>query len=376
MLVSVELPSVETEIDTRSNFGQDMSEVVMCLEHPSGEVNRARHMPQRPTWVATKCADSSVLLYDLEKAAQEKQTRAEASVGPALRCLGHDDEGFGLAWDPRHSGRLASGANDGNICIWELAAPVSAEVSATSIISCAHGGSPVGDVAWCPRVESRLVSVGDDKRLALWDLRASTTKPSAARADAHENDVTCVALPPARDDERGYLGYLLATGSADATVKLWDTRKLAEPLHVAQQDDEVVAIQWAPFADAVLAAASADRRIRVYDYEKIDAPKPVAKDDNDDGQDDPPELVMTHGGHKAKINDFSWNPNEEFLAASVSADNAFQVWWVSSEVYAVEDDDPNADYDFFDTLLPSPSDNTEQEGVARSAKRVKVDDST
>jgi len=33
-----------------------------------------------------------------------------------------------------------------------------------------------------------------------------------------------------------------------------------------------------------------------------------------------------HGGHTSKISDFSWNPNEPWVIASVAEDNILQVW--------------------------------------------------
>lgn len=33
-----------------------------------------------------------------------------------------------------------------------------------------------------------------------------------------------------------------------------------------------------------------------------------------------------HGGHTAKISDFSWNPNEPWVICSVSEDNIMQIW--------------------------------------------------
>jgi len=43
-----------------------------------------------------------------------------------------------------------------------------------------------------------------------------------------------------------------------------------------------------------------------------------------------------HGGHTAKISDFTWNPNEPWVICSVSEDNIMQVWqMVSAAVLAV-----------------------------------------
>jgi WD40 repeat protein len=36
--------------------------------------------------------------------------------------------------------------------------------------------------------------------------------------------------------------------------------------------------------------------------------------------------TRTAGGHTAKVSDFSWNRNEEWVAASVSEDNILQIW--------------------------------------------------
>lgn len=46
----------------------------------------------------------------------------------------------------------------------------------------------------------------------------------------------------------------------------------------------------------------------------------------EDAEDGPPELLFIHGGHTAKISDFSWNPNEPWVICSVSEDNIMQVW--------------------------------------------------
>lgn len=49
-----------------------------------------------------------------------------------------------------------------------------------------------------------------------------------------------------------------------------------------------------------------------------------------DVDDGPPELLFVHGGHTAKISDFSWNANDQLVIASVSEDNILQVWQMVS----------------------------------------------
>ena len=45
----------------------------------------------------------------------------------------------------------------------------------------------------------------------------------------------------------------------------------------------------------------------------------------EDAEDGPPELLFIHGGHTAKISDFSWNPTDAWVICSVSEDNIMQV---------------------------------------------------
>lgn len=48
-------------------------------------------------------------------------------------------------------------------------------------------------------------------------------------------------------------------------------------------------------------------------------------------------LQFIHGGHTAKISDFSWNPNEPWVICSVSEDNIMQVWQMAENIYNDEE---------------------------------------
>ena len=62
------------------------------------------------------------------------------------------------------------------------------------------------------------------------------------------------------------------------------------------------------------------RRLHVWDLSKIGEEQSA-----EDAEDGPPELLFIHGGHTAKISDFSWNPNDPWVICSVSEDNIMQV---------------------------------------------------
>lgn len=63
----------------------------------------------------------------------------------------------------------------------------------------------------------------------------------------------------------------------------------------------------------------------------------------EDAEDGPPELMFIHGGHTSKISDFSWNPCEDWVLASVAEDNILQIWQMAENIYHDEDDLPISD---------------------------------
>ena len=95
--------------------------------------------------------------------------------------------------------------------------------------------------------------------------------------------------------------------------------------------DQVFSVHWSPHDESVLASCSADRRIALWDLSRIGAEQTP-----EDAEDGPPELLFLHGGHTAKVNDFSWNPHYAWCVAGVSEDNVLQVWSPAEAVYAEE----------------------------------------
>merc|ERR1712013_464861 len=75
----------------------------------------------------------------------------------------------------------------------------------------------VEDVAWHLLHESLFGSVADDQKLMIWDTRSAVTNRPSHTVDAHTAEVNCLSFNP-------YSEFILATGSADKTVALWDLR--------------------------------------------------------------------------------------------------------------------------------------------------------
>ena len=221
----------------------------------------------------------------------------------------------------------------------------------------------VEDVAWHLHNPSLFGSVGDDCKLMIWDTRDSRYDKVRARPlraalsslppcgplalnaarfawwqakhcvdGAHTKEINCIAFNP-------FSEYILATGSADKTVALWDMRSLKSKLHSFESHtEEVYQVAWSPFNETILASASSDRRLNVWDLSKIGE-----EQSPDDAEDGPPELLFIHGGHTAKIADFDWNATENWVVASVAEDNILQVWQVAENIYADQEEGEQED---------------------------------
>jgi len=106
--------------------------------------------------------------------------------------------------------------------------------------------------------------------------------------NAHSDAINSVSWHPSVD-------YLLATGSADKTIAIWDLRNLSIKLHSCENHRDVVSqVEWHPKKKAMLASSGYDRRVCFWDLNKCGA-----EQSPDDAEDGPPELyvfldVFTH----------------------------------------------------------------------------------
>ena len=218
------MSNYDDERNELGGFGQASSgvgkiTVRMKVKH-EGEVNRARYQPQNHFVVASRGPSSEVYIWDLSK--HPSFPAANAPFAPQAVCVGHTKEGYGLCWSPHTAGRLISGSEDTTVCLWDVnAALAKGAGTGTQIqpLSTFRGHTDVvEDVDWHHRDPNLMGSVGDDRSILVWDVReADPTKAVHSVANAHAGDINSIAFNPVNE-------FLLATGSADKTVKLWDMR--------------------------------------------------------------------------------------------------------------------------------------------------------
>jgi len=294
-----------------------------------GEINRARYMPQNPDLIATKTTMGDIFIFDRTKhSSMPSHPSSDGSFQchPELKLKGHSKEGYGLSWNRRKEGHLISGSDDHLVCYWDIRQMEKGVKEIQALRKFSGHSSIVGDVSWYHFHDSIFGSVGDDGKLMIWDVRDPSNTTPKHSIEAHAAEVNCIDFSP-------FSAHILATGSTDRTVALFDLRNLKTKLHSFESHtEEVIQVTWSSHVETVLASASADRRIMVWDLCRIgDEQTP------EDAEDGPPELLFVHGGHTNKVSDFAWNPNEPWVLCSTAEDNIVQVWQMASNIYSVDE---------------------------------------
>lgn len=118
----------------------------------------------------------------------------------------------------------------------------------------------------------------------------------------HRDEVTCAAWSPLEP-------HLLATGSHDGTVRLWDTKE-DEVFEFTAHNSSILAVAWSSVQRGRLASGSHDGTIAVWDT--------TLK----------PEILKDHflEGHGGAVNTLAWSPVNVAKLASGGSDKSVLLW--------------------------------------------------
>jgi peroxin-7 len=209
--------------------------------------------------------------------------------------FGTRDACFDVAFSEQSETIVAGACGDGAIRIFDLHRPGDRPVAAL----CGHSAETYS-VDWNLGVKTRLCSASWDKSVRLWDLVAGKEVGKYQHgAIAYE----------AKWNTRN--PSLVASVGGDGHLKVMDTRD-QKVLSLAFVNTEILSLDWNKYRDTVIATGSVDRNVCVWDIRN--AGKPLCSFTN----------------HQLAVRRVRFNPHSDSLLLSCSYDMSVKLWSVSS----------------------------------------------
>ena len=153
---------------------------------------------------------------------------ADASSEAMHRHLEWKGSLISLAWSP-DAKVIACGSQDCSVHFWRLASGQDSQMT----------GYPYKPKALAWDRESSLLATSGGPAVTVWDFRGKGpegTRP--VRLEAHHGVCTQLAFSPRKG--------ILASGSQDTSVLLWEPRRCEKPIRFAFLEDEVTGLCWHP----------------------------------------------------------------------------------------------------------------------------------
>jgi small GTP-binding protein len=151
----------------------------------------------------------------------------------------------------------------------------------------------IRSIAWSPRGDM-LASGSEDNTIRLWDAQSGKHLRTLT---GHSRYVHSMVWSPD--------GSVLASGSADETIRLWDAQSGKHLRTFRGHSSWVYSVAWSPDG-SVLASSSSDKTIRLWDVQSG-------------------KRLRTLTGHSGYVDSVSWSPGGEMLASG-STDDTIRLW--------------------------------------------------
>lgn len=129
-------------------------------------------------------------------------------------------------------------------------------------------GSNIMDFAWDPFDNQKLAVACDDGVVKLWKIPenglAEPTNEPLQEFNAHSDKIYFLKYHPLAEN-------VVATGSYDMTVRIWDLNTLVEKIVLRGHTDQMFSFAWSP-CGVYCATVCKDGKIRIYKPRSSDVP--------------------------------------------------------------------------------------------------------
>lgn len=158
-----------------------------------------------------------------------------------------------------------------NAGCWDRSCKVWDPLRATALSTFNGHEAVVYDAKWCPHNTWIFASTSEDRHLNIWDIRnrqstsiqeqgGSIKKNMIMNIAAHNHEILSC-------DWNKYNKNLIATGSCDRSIKIWDLRNVSKPMIVLEGHRFAVRrVKFSPFNSSCLMSVSYDMSVKFWDF--------------------------------------------------------------------------------------------------------------
>ncbi|KAJ3683814.1 hypothetical protein LUZ60_014041 [Juncus effusus] len=176
--------------------------------------------------------------------------RLEKHVGPVR----------GLEFSTVKPNMLASGADEGELCIWDLERPSEPKLF-PSLKGVGSGAqTEVSYVSWNYKFEHILASTSYNGITVVWDLRQQ--KPLTSFSDSNKRRCSVLQWNPEFSTQL----IIASDDDNQPALRVWDVRKTISPLReFVGHTKGVIAMSWCPYDSSYLLTCAKDNRTICWD---------------------------------------------------------------------------------------------------------------
>ncbi|KAL5003213.1 26S protease regulatory subunit 4 [Aspergillus recurvatus] len=192
-------------------------------------VHHAAFNPISPAYVLVVSATPQPRILDRDGETITEFVKGDMYLRDMHNTKGHISEVTSGVWSPVNENLCATAGTDSTVRIWDANIGRSQKevIVHKSKVAGSAGRSKMTALAWgSPKQGGAdvLVAAALDGSLMMWSGNGPYTRPSAEVRDAHVRDTWTSGIDVSAD------GRLVITKGGDDTIKLWDTRKLKQPI--------------------------------------------------------------------------------------------------------------------------------------------------